>query len=110
MRHHAKVELPVNKPYSLKLEADNPHVWCVIKVTDRSTNATQAYLTRGSRSLIRPIFEQELISTQIILKPKAPAKRVGYKITHKCAIVFFVKVENVETNTFRGSGLSIEII
>ena len=74
---------------SQKLEVDNPHDWCVIKVTDRSTDATQAYLTRGSRSLIRPIFKQELISTQIFLKPKAHAMRVGYKITHKCDLIIY---------------------
>ena len=110
--HTNNVELPVNQPHSLKVESDNPHDWRAIKVTDRSTDAIQAYFTRGSRSLIRPICEQELISGEMILKLKVPAKRVGYKMTQKCAIGLFAKVENVEkiTNMFHGSGLLIEMI
>ena len=93
MRHHAKnVELPVNQPYSFKLESDNPHDWHAIRVTDRSIDSTLDYFTRGYRSLIRPIFEQELISGEMIHKPKVPAKRVGYKMTQKCAIGFLAKV------------------
>ena len=112
MRHHTGSDnLTINEGYVVKEDPTNrfdPHA---LKVTDRSSDATRAYLTRGFRSLLLPIFRQKLIHGNMYIKPKFPSKFVARKMTQKCAIAFFVKINDLETvlRLLRNTGLMVEV-
>ena len=112
MRHHSDdSELPVNTPFVLKLEPDNQYDSRAVRVVNRSDNKTMAYLSRASRSLIAPLLEYHVVSGNLFLNPKMPAKVHYNKITQKCALGFYAQEQYIERimDMYKNTGLSVTV-